>query len=60
VKGCHFICSIILYLVPIHKRGDRDKCDNYRGIALRNAAYIMLSNILSEKIKPYVGKIMGD
>ena len=26
-------------IVPIHKRGDRDKCENYRGIALGNAAY---------------------
>jgi hypothetical protein len=25
-------------IVPIHKRGDRDRCENYRGIALRNAA----------------------
>jgi len=26
-------------IVPIHKRGDRDRCENYRGIALGNAAY---------------------
>jgi hypothetical protein len=25
-------------IVPIHKRGDRDRCENYRGIALGNAA----------------------
>jgi len=23
-------------IVPIHKRGDRDGCENYRGIALGN------------------------
>jgi hypothetical protein len=46
-------------MVPIHKRGDRDTCDNYRGIALGNAAYKILSNTLLEKIKPYVEKIMG-
>jgi len=26
-------------IVHIHKRGDRDRCENYRGIALGNAAY---------------------
>ena len=41
-------------LVPIHKRGDRDRCDNYRGIALENAAYKILSNIIIGKIKPYI------
>jgi hypothetical protein len=47
-------------IVPIHQTGDRDKCENYRGIALRNAAYKILSNIILEKIKPYIEKIMGD
>jgi hypothetical protein len=47
-------------IVPIHKRGDRDRCENYRGIALRNAAYKISSNIVLGKIKPYIGKVMGD
>ena len=47
-------------IVPIHKRGDRDKCENYRGIALGNAAYKILSNIILEKIKPYIEEITGD
>jgi hypothetical protein len=46
-------------IVPIHKRGDRDRCGNYRGIALGNAAYKILSNIILEKIKPYIKKVMG-
>ena len=47
-------------LVPIYKKGDRDRCDNYGGIALRNAAYKILVNIILEKIKPYIEKIIGD
>ena len=47
-------------IVPIHKRGDRDRCENYRGIALGNAAYKILSNIILGKIKPYIEKVMGD
>ena len=47
-------------IVPIHKRADRDRCENYRGIALGNAAYSILSNIILGKIKPYIEKGMGD
>jgi hypothetical protein len=39
-------------IVPTHKRGDRNKCENYRGIALGNAAYKSLSNMMLGKIKP--------
>jgi len=44
----------------MHKRGDRDRCENYRGIAVGNAAYKILSNIILGKIKPYIEKVMGD
>ena len=46
-------------IVTIHKRGDRERCENYRGIALGNAAYKILSNIILGKLKPYTEKIMG-
>jgi hypothetical protein len=39
-------------IVPIHKRGDRDRCENYRAIALGNTDYKILSNIILRKIKP--------
>jgi hypothetical protein len=45
--------------VPIHKRGDRDGCENYRGIALGNAAYKILSNIILGNSKPYIEKVLG-
>jgi len=47
-------------IVPIHKRGDTDRCENYRGIALGNATYKILSNIILGKIKPYIEKNIGD
>jgi len=47
-------------IVPIHKRGYRDRCENYRGIALGNEAYKILLNVILSKIKPYIEKIMGD
>jgi len=47
-------------IVPICKRGDRDRCEYYRGIALGNAAYKILSNIILGKIKPYIEKVMAD
>ena len=33
-------------IVPIHRRGDRDRCENYSGMALGNAAYNILLNII--------------
>jgi len=47
-------------IVPIHKSGDRDSCENYGGIALGNAAYKILLNITLGKIKPYVEKVTGE
>ena len=47
-------------IVPIHKRGDRDRCEKYKGIALGNSAYKILSNIILGKIKPYVEKVRGN
>ena len=44
-------------IVPIHQRVDRDSCKNYRGIALGNAAYKILSNIVLEKLNHILRKI---
>jgi hypothetical protein len=43
----------------IQKR-NRDKCEKNRGIALGNAAYKILVNIILEEIKQYIEKITGD
>ena len=47
-------------IVSIYKTGDRDRCENYRGIALGNSAYKILAKIILEKIKPYIEKITRD
>ena len=45
-----------IIIVPIHKRGDRDRCENYREIAMGNAAYKILQNIILGKITPCIFK----
>jgi len=46
-------------IVPVLKREDRDWCTNYRGIALGNAAYKILSNIILGKINHILKKLWG-
>ena len=37
-------------IVPVYKKGDRGRCENYK----------ILANIILEKIKPYIEKITGE
>jgi hypothetical protein len=46
-------------IVPIHKKGDKTDCNNYRGIALLSTSYKILSNILLSRLSPYVDEIIG-
>jgi retron-type reverse transcriptase len=47
-------------IVPIHKKGGKTKCSNYRGISLLPASYKMLSNIFLSRLSPYADEIIGD
>jgi sorting nexin-29 len=47
-------------VVPIHKKGDKSDCSNYRGISLLSTSYKILSNILLARLTPYADEIIGD
>jgi hypothetical protein len=47
-------------VIPIHKKGDKTDCTNYRGISLLSTAYKILSNILLARLTPYADEIIGD
>ena len=47
-------------LIPLHKKGDKLVCSNYRGINLLVTAYKILTIIIYEKMKPYVEDILGE
>jgi hypothetical protein len=47
-------------VVPIHKKGDKTDCSNYRGTSLLSTSYKILSNILLSRLIPYADEIIGD
>jgi hypothetical protein len=47
-------------IVPVHKRGDKTDCNNYRGILLLSISYTILSNILLSMLVPYIDETVGD
>jgi len=47
-------------IVPIHKKGDKTDCNNYRGILLLPTTYKILSNILLSRLIPYTEEVIGD
>ena len=46
-------------IVPIHKKGDKTDCNNYRGISLLSTTYKILSNILLSRLIPYAEEGIG-
>jgi hypothetical protein len=47
-------------IVPVHKKGDKTECSNYRGISLLSTSYNILSNVLLSRLSLYVDEIIGD
>jgi len=47
-------------IVPLLKKGDKMKCENYRGITLLHVAYKILSIIILEQLKEYLEEILGE
>ena len=47
-------------IIPIHKKGDKTDCNNYRGVSLLPTTYKILSNILLSRLIPYSEEIIGD
>jgi len=47
-------------ICPIHKKGSKLDCNNYREIALLNVAYKFFSNCLLTRIKTKAEQIIGN
>jgi hypothetical protein len=47
-------------MVPIHKKGDKTDCSNYRGISLLSTSYKILSNLLLARLTPHADDIIAD
>ena len=45
-------------IVPLHKKGDKLVCENFRGIALFNAAYKVYARVLYNRLQPHAETVL--
>ena len=50
----------VAIICPVHKKGSKLECNNYRGISLLNVTYEIFTSILAKYIEPYVELSLGD
>jgi sorting nexin-29 len=47
-------------ICPIHKKGDRLDCHDYRGISLLSTMYKIYANIIKMRLETYSGSMIGE
>lgn len=47
-------------LKPLHKKGDKTECNNYRGISLLNSVHKIFSKVLLNRLIPYAEECLGE
>lgn len=47
-------------MVPLHKKGDKLNCNNYREISLLNTTYKVFAKILLGRLQPFADECVGE
>jgi len=49
----------VTIICPLHKKGDKTDCQNYRGISLLSVIYKVFAKILAKRLSPYAEQIIS-
>lgn len=47
-------------IIPLHKKGDKEQCGNYRGITLLSSVGKVLSTVLLKRIRPILDRFLEE